>query len=210
MKVFIDLFCGLGGASEAFMRDRSWKVIRIDNNEELLQHVRGMWLLDMSDWAEVLMVIRAHLDVDDQLFIWASPPCTEFSMKNPNRNDTEEFDMTLLHNTMMLIEHLQRNYTVTGWIVENVRGAIKPFTEYMEREYSQKIGPFFLWGSFVPIALVDASLDRHRKPFNKTNSKTPLRSNIHALVPYALSDSLRLTLNNQRSILGYLKDTESL
>ena len=208
MKVFIDLFCGLGGASEAFVHDREWKVIRIDNNPELLDHVRGMWLLDMSDWAEVLMVIRAHIDVDDQLFVWASPPCTDFSTKNPDR-DAENFDMTLLDNTLHLIDYLQRNYSVTGWIVENVRGAIEPFTEHMNREYSQRIGPFFLWGSFIPIALVDASLDRHRKPFNKTNSRTPLRSNIHALVPYALSDSLRLTINNQKSILGYLTDTES-
>ena len=209
MKVFIDLFCGLGGASEAFVKDPTWKVIRIDNNEELLDHVRGMWLLDMTDWEDVFVCLYAHLPADAEIFVWASPPCTEFSLKNPERSMVGEFDLTLLDNTLKLIDRLQRGWNVRGWIVENVRGAITPFTEHMNREYSQKIGPFFLWGSFIPIALVDASLDRHRKPFNKTNSRTPLRSNIHALVPYALSDSLRLTLNNQQSILGYLKDTES-
>ena len=35
MKIFVDLCCGLGGASEAFQQDPDWLVIRIDNNEDL-------------------------------------------------------------------------------------------------------------------------------------------------------------------------------
>ena len=34
-NLFIDLFSGLGGASEAFMRSESWDVVRIENNPEL-------------------------------------------------------------------------------------------------------------------------------------------------------------------------------
>ena len=86
MKFFIDLFCGLGGASEAFVRDPAWKVIRIDNNEELLEHVRGMWLLDMMDWQDVFVCLYAHLPADAEIFVWASPPCTDFSLKNPDRS----------------------------------------------------------------------------------------------------------------------------
>lgn len=206
MKIFIDLFCGLGGASDAFVNDARWKVIRIDNNPELLQHVRGMWLLDLSDVENTLATIMAHLrnEAPTQVFIWASPPCTDFSMGNQARN-LDAMDMTLLDASLEIIDQLQRQFNVVGWIVENVRGAIGPFTEHMERDYSQRIGPFFLWGSFIPIACADASLDRHRKPFNSTNSRTHLRSNIHAKIPYALSDSLRMTLNNQRTLQGYIR-----
>ena len=81
MKVFLDLFCGLGGASESFC-GTDWRVIRIDNNPDLLDHVKGMWLLDMMDVENVLTVIRAHLyDVHvDRLVVLASPPCYHFSL----------------------------------------------------------------------------------------------------------------------------------
>ena len=205
MKVFIDLFCGLGGASEAFI-GTDWKVIRIDNNPELLNHVKGMWVLDLNDLKNVLDVIRAHLyDVNvERLVVWASPPCTEFSMKNPDRPSDGEFDMTLLLNTLFIIAALEEDYNLTDWIVENVRGAIQAFNKEMG-PYKQNIGPFFLWGSFVPIACLDADTRRHRKPFNSTNSKTRLRSNIHAKIPYALSESLRESLDRQLSLARWVE-----
>lgn len=204
MKVFIDLFCGLGGASDAFVNDPAWKVIRIDNNADLLQHVRGMWLLDIADVDNTYATIRAHLvnEQPSQVFVWASPPCTDFCLQNRDRFPD---DLHLLDAALEIIDALQVDFNVVGWIIENVRGAITPFTEHMGRDYSQRIGPFFLWGSFIPIACADSSLDRHRKPFNSTNSRTELRSNIHARVPYALSDSLRMTLNNQRTLHGYIR-----
>ena len=199
MKIFIDLFCGLGGASSAFV-GTDWRVIRIDNNPELLNHVKGMWLLDMNDIKNVLDVIRAHLyDVEvERLVVWASPPCTEFSTKNPDRNP-DEFDLTLLRNTCFVIAALEEDYNLTEWFIENVRGAIQPFNSELGH-YRQRIGPFFLWGKFVPVACIDADVHRHRKPFNKTNSRTPLRSNIHAQIPYALSESVRESLDRQLSL----------
>jgi len=204
-KVLIDLFCGLGGASSAFCEENGWFVIRIDNNPELLDHVKGMWVLDMMDWKGVLSAIDARLyDIDPaQVFIWGSPPCTEFSMNNPNRDETQ-WDLTLLRNTKSLIEYLSERWPVTGFIIENVKGAIQAFNEELG-PYAQRIGPFFLWGRFVPIACITAEVHRHRKPFNKTNSRTPLRSNIHAQIPYALSESLRLTLDRQLSLLRWVE-----
>lgn len=205
MKVLIDLFCGLGGASEAFC-GTDWRVIRIDNNPDLLDHVKGMWLLDLNDVKNVLDVIRAHLyDVNvERLVVWASPPCTDFSMQNPARPGDGEFDTTLLLNTLFIIAALEEDYNLTDWIVENVRGAIQPFNQEMG-PYKQNIGPFFLWGEFVPIAVLDADVRRHRKPFKHTNSKTPLRSNIHAKVPYALSESLRESLDRQLSLVRWVE-----
>lgn len=204
-KVFIDLFCGLGGASAAFCEENEWKVIRIDNNPELLDHVKGMWVLDLMKPFTVFKTIQAHLygiDVDE-LFVWASPPCTDFSTKNPNR-DESTFDLSLVHNTVLLIEWLNDEYNLTGYIIENVKGAVGAFNELLG-PYQQRIGPFFLWGRFVPIACITADVHKHRKPFNSTNSRTPLRSNIHAMIPYALSESLRLTLDRQLSLLRWVE-----
>lgn len=204
MKIFIDLFCGLGGASSAFV-GTDWRVIRIDNNPDLLEHVKGMWLLDMKDVKNVLDCIRAHLyDVNvERLVLWASPPCTDFSTKNPDRNP-DEFDLTLLKNTCYIIAALNEDYNLTDWFIENVRGAIEPFNNELG-PYRQRIGPFFLWGKFVPVACIDADVHRHRKPFNKTNSRTPLRSNIHAQIPYALSESVRESLDRQLSLVRWVE-----
>ena len=46
MKVFIDLFSGLGGAAAAFDADPSWTTIKIDNNPILAEHNRGLILMD--------------------------------------------------------------------------------------------------------------------------------------------------------------------
>lgn len=204
MKVIIDLFCGLGGATSAFT-GTDWRVIRIDNNPELLDHVKGMWLLDMTNPKNVLDVIRAHLyDVDlERLVVWASPPCTQFSTKNPER-DESSFDLTLLNNTVWLIDMLEEYYNLTDWFIENVRGAVSTFNDELG-EYNQRIGPFFLWGKFVPVACLDAEIHRHTKPFNKTNSRTPLRSNIHAQIPYALSESVRESLDRQLSLVRWVE-----
>lgn len=204
MKVFIDLFSGLGGASSAFA-GTEWKVIRIDSNPEIAQEVRGTWILDMMDLRNVIAVIDAHLygEEVDEMFVWASPPCLNFSDADPDR-DEKDHDLTLLNNTMTLIMHLNQRYNLTGYIVENVRGAVRSFTPLLGH-YRQRIGPFFLWGRFVPIACIDAEVHRHRKPFNSTNSRTHLRSNIHAKVPYALSESLKKSLETQWSLLRWVE-----
>jgi hypothetical protein len=204
MKVFIDLFSGLGGASSAFA-GTEWKVIRIDSNPEVAQEVRGTWILDMMDLANVIAVLDAHLyGVDvSELFVWASPPCINFSDADPDR-DTKDHDLTLLENTQALIYHLNNRYNLTGYIIENVRGAVRAF-EPVLGPYRQRIGPFFLWGRFVPIACIDAETHRHRKPFNSTNSRTHLRSNIHAKIPYALSESLKKSLEQQWSLLRWVE-----
>ena len=205
VRVLIDLFCGLGGASEAFCGEEGWRVIRIDNNPELLDHVKGMWVLDMEQPHEVWSVIHNHLyELEpESVFIWASPPCDDFSTKNPGNNDNEP-DMTLLKNTQAVIDVVGRHYNLTGFIIENVRGAVNAFNDELG-PYLQRIGPFFLWGRFVPIACITSDVHKHRKPFNSTNSRTALRSNIHAKVPYALSESLRLTLDRQLSLLRWVE-----
>jgi hypothetical protein len=204
-NIMIDLFSGLGGASEAFVDAPEWSVIRIDNNPEVVEATKGTWQLDLKKPGEVIQVIDAHLyDLHvEKLVVWASPPCTDFSTKNPNRG-AEEFDLALVRSAMVIIDHLHAQYGVHTWIIENVRGAIGHFDTLLG-PYRQRIGPFFLWGSFVPIACIDSDTHRHKKPFNRTNSRTHLRSNIHAKVPYALSHSLLLSVERQTSLMGWVE-----
>ena len=105
---------------------------------------------------------------------------------------------------MHLIEAINVDFNLTAFYIENVKGAITTFNDELG-DYKQRIGPFFLWGRFVPIACITADVHRHRKPFNKTNSKTPLRSNIHAKIPYALSESVRMSLDSQQSLLRWVE-----
>lgn len=206
MKVMIDLFCGLGGASQGFV-DTEWKIIRIDNDESLKDIHRNIWIIDMNDWITVYETISAHLYEPNvkEIFLMAGPPCTEFSMHNPNR--PENPDTTLLENTLNLIQALHEYCIVYGirfnWIIENVKGAIQIFNTKIGHKYKQCVGPFFFWGEFPwDIALTDPGLRKHKKPFNKTNSRVHKlrRGQIHAKIPYELSRSIRLTLDCQTSL----------
>lgn len=52
-KHFLDLFSGLGGASEAFLKDASnWNVLRIDNNP-LLSEVPNTVIMDLNDFTPI-------------------------------------------------------------------------------------------------------------------------------------------------------------
>ena len=70
MKLMIDLFSGLGGASQAFMNSPEWAVLRYDNNPAL-SNVAATTICDLKEY----QIICRH-DID---LIWASPPCLTFS-----------------------------------------------------------------------------------------------------------------------------------
>ena len=75
-KHFLDLFSGLGGASEAFVNDfDNWSVLRIDNNP-LLGGVPYTIIDDVTKVAKSVRIYhKAKIDC-----IWASPPCRDFSL----------------------------------------------------------------------------------------------------------------------------------
>ena len=203
MKVMIDLFCGLGGASSAFAEDLEWHVLGFDNNPELIGHFHTgcvFRIVDMQTPIEVIRIIDAYLDGEDveKMVVWASPPCTEFSTGNPNRGHAG-FDTTLLTNTMIVLNHLCGKYPVAEYIIENVKGATTTFNPILG-DYKQRVGPFFFWGRFTPIPMLSAETHRHRKPFNSTNSRTPLRSNIHAKVPFEVSEAWKNNVDDQAKL----------
>ncbi len=197
----LDLFSGLGGASQAMVDHPDWTVIRVDNNPALLEHcpdtvieeIDRKWILNMGRWW------APHLEVD---LVWASPPCTDFSDGYSSPKSTwyrehpdEEYkpDMSLLEHTIEIINTVKPAH----WIIENVRGA-QPFFQRYIGDVRKIIGPYYLWGDFP---LFHANLPRgYSKEDDEDKYGRALRSNARALVPWAISEACRQSIQYQTSI----------
>lgn len=209
MKVFIDLFAGLGGASEAFYRDSTWQVMRIDNNEALLEHTPGLIVADITDFDATMAIIKALMPAEvTKLVVWASPPCLEFSNaysapRSKAARNGEEYAPSLacLHAAMDIIDQLPCD----AWYIENVKGAIEIFNEEINQTWQQRIGQFFLWGNFPKIALADSTIRGLRKPDKRWS---PIRSNIKAKVPIEYSQAILASIDNQTTLTSFFADDE--
>ena len=197
-RVFVDLCTSLGGASVAFDESPRWHTIKIDNAEYLLPHHRGMVLADVVDVDNTLAIINAILESigfvrgRDVLVVWASPPCDQFSHVNPYR-DPEEWDFTVLEACLDIIDRLNPDH----WIVENVRGAIEPFSDIMEHLPRQIIdSKMLLWGDFPMIAL----RTRTRWSKHMPRGGRILRQHIRAIIPREVSEGLLLSLEQQTTL----------
>ena len=196
MKHMVDLFSGLGGASEAMVQDKNWNVLRIENNL-LLQDVPFTHIEDVKVTARR---VKSNWDCPKLDLIWASPPCREFSLayNSPRSRAARggkdyEPDMSLLEAAIEIIETVKPKY----WVIENVVGSIRYFAEKLG-EPRQIIGPYVLWGNFP---LLDCKVAT--KASKDVHSTNPLRANIKAKVDFALSLALKNAIDSQKSILDY-------
>lgn len=207
-KHFLDLFSGMGGASEAFLEDTdNWTVLRVDNNPLLTGVPNTM----MDNIKKLPGRIKSSLNSRNEIqpgrieTIWASPPCREFSNAYSSPKsiwgrehglDSYEPDMSLLESAIEIINIVEPRY----WIIENVVGSIRYFREYLG-EPRQIIGPYVLWGNF-PILHVDET-KLESKSSKDVHSSNPLRSNYKAKVDYEISSSLKSAIENQKSLFEY-------
>lgn len=220
----LDLFSGLGGASEAFLQD-GWNVTRIENNplltdlestiEDDVLRMRDFLLMltgqntedefhsmwDTKQW-DALCALHEQLPYYD--FIWASPPCREFSnaygAPGPvAQRAGEPFipDMSLVLASLDIIQILQPRY----WCIENVVGAIPHFLPYLG-EPRQIIGPFCLWGTY-PYLTGLRDLE-HRKQDHDTWSDDPLRANKKAMIPFEVSRAFLEAIASQRQLTDWI------
>jgi len=187
--VIWDLCSGLGGWTEAFV-EAGWRVIRIENNPEL-KHIPHTFCLDVLDWREW---VDAFPDPD---IIVASPPCLEFSLafnapKPKAIREGRDFEpsMDILEAVMEVVDAKKPSW----WIVENVYGASKVFTSFLNREPNQIIPPFMLWGNFPPLPLLG---NKMKKPKNK-NLMNGAQN--RALIPFELSFELLQTWREQTTL----------
>jgi len=117
-KVAIDLFSGTGSATKAFQESDNWKVFRVEINEEQ----------DAELHKDILEV--KPQDLPDPDFIWASPPCTDFSIACINKKWTENqmprikdiaHSTKIVYHTLWLIYELEPEY----WFLENPTGMLR-------------------------------------------------------------------------------------
>lgn len=192
----LDLFSGLGGASEAFVQAGD-EVLRIENNILLkdVPHTHLMDVIDLHAFLAEYAVGREDYDV-----VWASPPCLEFSNaygapKAIAHREGREHNpsMDLLMATVDIIELLNPRW----WVIENVRGACPWFNEVLG-EPRQVIGSAVLWGHF-PQLIMPEDFEHRKADVDKRHS--PLRANIRAKIPLSISKSLRRAVTTQQKIV---------
>ena len=174
-----DLCSGLGGWTQAFDKH----VYRFDNNP-LLQDVPGTFQEDVKDWKQwVLKYPKPDVIV-------ASPPCLEFSTvynapRPKAKREGIEFnpDLSILKACKEIIDFINPKW----WIIENVAGASKDFTQELGMPPRQIIGPFLLWGYFPYLPMEPGFVHLKEKMPHK---KGPLRGNYRAIIPLEVSQAL--------------------
>ena len=196
----LDLFSGLGGASEA-MLNNGWEVKRIEKNPALAL-VPNTELMDVYDVGQILDLGTSMGHIPSQpTLVWASPPCTDFSdgYSSPKsmsiRAGIEYYPkdaIQLVKETKRIIDILQPKY----WIIENVRGAIKYLTPFLG-EPQMIIDSIVLWGRFPKWSMPPGY--KHIKD-GSAWSDDPMRANKRALIPYAVSDACRQSIENTRTL----------
>lgn len=149
----LDLFSGTGSSTKAF-EDRGHQVVRVELDNKFQADYRDVMTLDLT-----------RLGAFD--FIWASPPCTTFSVASIGsywqvingipqpKNDKAREGLGLIQRTIEIIKTMQPSL---GFIIENPRGMLRKMPIMIEFErrtvtYCQygdtRMKPTDLWG-YVP------------------------------------------------------------
>ena len=160
MLKMLDLFCGLGGASQA-MRERGWLVHTLDIDPKF----HPTWCMDINDFHA-----SEYYDL-----IWCSPVCTEFSkMSMPWFDHSIPPSMRQVEECYRIIEEVRPRW----WVIENVRGAVP----YLGTP-TKRVGSRYLWGDF-PVFDCKHIYGKWRLP--PSEDRASLRSMIPRELSYAL------------------------
>jgi hypothetical protein len=202
MLVF-DLFAGTGSSTQAF-EDAGHTVIRIELDEQFQAHERDV----MAMSAEYLIGKYGQPD-----FIWASPPCTAFSVASIGhhwnidrtpKTEAAKFNQLLVAHTISLIKALKPN---KGWLMENPRGMLRklPVVEGLTRRTitycaygDDRMKPTDLWGEidWTPRQACKAGMDCHvaAPRGSRTGTQGIKGAKDRSRVPYQLSLEIRHAL----------------
>tara|TARA_Y100001973_G_C5202504_1_gene338916 strand:- start:1020 stop:1622 length:603 start_codon:yes stop_codon:yes gene_type:complete len=199
----LDLFSGLGGASEAMIMDGKWEVLRIENNT-LLSGVPFTEMIDVIEFRDTLASMMEEGFVPEPVdLLWASPPCVEFSLaygapQSIAQREGKDYtpSMELVDATLDIIKMINPRY----WIIENVRGAVKWFKPKLGAQQMVINHSIFLWGRFPAF---DAGVIES-KYHKDGSSRDPLRPNKRALIPIEISRALKLAIEEQRTLLEWI------
>lgn len=203
--IIYDFFAGTGSSTKAF-EDAGHTVIKVELDEYFEAHERDI----MSLTAEGLIAKYGQ-----PAFIWASPPCTAFSIAavghhwNKDRTPKTEaasFNQLLVAHTLKLIKELK---PTKGWLMENPRGMLRklPVVQGLTRRtityctYGDKrMKPTDLWGEvdWSPREMCKNGMPCHEAAPRgaKTGTQGLKGARTRSMVPYELSAELLTAVDN--------------
>lgn len=207
-----DFFAGTGSSTKAF-EDAGHTVIKIELDDYFEAHERDI----MGLTADYLIAKYGRPD-----FIWASPPCTAFSIAavghhwNPDRTPKTEsasFNQLLVAKTLELINELKPK----AWLMENPRGMLRklPVVEGLKRRTvtycaygDTRMKPTDLWGEidWMPRAMCKNGDPCHEAAprGSRTGTQGLKGAKDRSRVPYELSQEIatRLLTSTFTEMLG--------
>jgi hypothetical protein len=193
-EIVIDMFSGLGGWSESFVKSPpKYYVNRFDNDP---------WLADVSCTIIAnLQKYRIYTNKQPLLLI-GSPPCYEFSLAHSapraiahRAGEPYYPDVSLIKVFKEHVDRLKPKY----WIMENVKGSAEFINPILGMEPRQIIGPFLLWGNFPLLDLTDSELKEikeHKKKAGDKHRWSDHRGSYRAFIPEPMSRALMRSVSS--------------
>lgn len=199
MLIF-DFFAGTGSSTQAF-EDAGDTVVKVELDEYFEADERDVMALT----AEYLLAKYGRPD-----FVWASPPCTAFSVasighhwnidKTP-KTEAASFNQLLVAKTLELINELK---PTKGWLMENPRGMLRtlPVVQGLKRRTvtyctygDTRMKPTDLWGEidWTPREMCKNGDPCHEAAprGSRTGTQGLKGAKERSRVPYELSQEIR-------------------
>jgi hypothetical protein len=202
-----DFFAGTGSSTKAF-EDAGHTVIKVELDTQFEAHERDIMNLS-ADY-----LIKTYGQPD---FIWASPPCTSFSIaaishhRNPDGTPKSKAAIhgdALLFKTLALIEELNPK----DWVMENPRGMMRKHPVMINRPKrtvtycaynDNRMKPTDLWGSVEgwvsrPMCSNGDKCHEAAPRGSRTGTQGLKNSALRSMVPYELSKEILDAITTRR------------
>jgi len=196
--IVFDFFAGTGSSTKAF-EDAGHRVIRVELDPYFQADEQDM----LSLTADGLIAKYGKPD-----FIWASPPCTAFSVAGVShhfdldgqpKSETAVMGITLLEKTLSLISELKPKY----WVMENPRGMMRKQKQVANLKLNTvtycaygdtRMKPTDLWNNLDwesrPMCKNGSPCHESAPRGSRTGTQGMKNSKLRSQVPYALSKEI--------------------